>query len=305
MDKKIVFIMGAGHSGSTLLGLILGSHSRAFGLGEVVKLGKMLNKPAQTESQLCFVCQSKCEFWDERVNLDVLKRYFSSNRITRYLAQRQRNLFDYFFDWTEADMLVDFSKQVSWIKPQMEQLPRMSRTIPYVLYITRDGRAVTNSRLRKYPDSNMEQEAIRWRKNVEQMNRFYQRLPAHQKLQIAYERLATQPGTAIKETCEWLQIYYEPDMLNYWQHEHHLGPGNRGTASLIIRHQKMQTEHDFEIDAPIANERHKGHYEKMGLAIKLDLRWQQELTAEQVQIFEKVAGETNRPFIANFTTESL
>ena len=39
---KVVFIMGAGHCGSTLLDLIVGSHSNAFSLGEFKQFGSCL-----------------------------------------------------------------------------------------------------------------------------------------------------------------------------------------------------------------------------------------------------------------------
>ncbi|NJL20821.1 MAG: sulfotransferase [Leptolyngbyaceae cyanobacterium SM1_3_5] len=37
ISKKVCFIAGAGHSGSTLLGFILGSHSQGFYCGEAAK----------------------------------------------------------------------------------------------------------------------------------------------------------------------------------------------------------------------------------------------------------------------------
>lgn len=43
MIKKVVFICGAGHSGSTLLGLLLGSHSKCFYLGEANKVQYLYN----------------------------------------------------------------------------------------------------------------------------------------------------------------------------------------------------------------------------------------------------------------------
>ena len=41
MENQIVFIMGPGHCGSTLLDLILGSHSDCFSLGEVFRLSEI------------------------------------------------------------------------------------------------------------------------------------------------------------------------------------------------------------------------------------------------------------------------
>jgi hypothetical protein len=42
--------------------------------------------------------------------------------------------------------------------------------------------------------------------------------------------------------------------------------------------------------------RHGAHYDDVGLAIKLDLRWTRELTPEQLAVFDAIAGDTNKPF---------
>ena len=44
MKNKVVFIMGIGRSGSTLVELMIGSHPDCFSLGEISKLPKLLQK---------------------------------------------------------------------------------------------------------------------------------------------------------------------------------------------------------------------------------------------------------------------
>ena len=54
--------MSPGHSGSTLLDLVLGSHSQVFGLGEL----KTIFDEYQSHKgmKICGVCKQECEFWD-------------------------------------------------------------------------------------------------------------------------------------------------------------------------------------------------------------------------------------------------
>ena len=54
MDRSVVFAMGSPHSGTSLLTLILGSHSRAFALGEMEDF---------KGSARCRVCEDRCPIW--------------------------------------------------------------------------------------------------------------------------------------------------------------------------------------------------------------------------------------------------
>ena len=69
--------MACGHSGSTLLELILGSHSKAFGLGELVNLQWAVDSPHEGFPKLCHVCEGRCPFWNDRVDVRLLRRHFS------------------------------------------------------------------------------------------------------------------------------------------------------------------------------------------------------------------------------------
>lgn len=70
-QPDIVFIVGGGHSGSTLMDLIIGSSSNAFGLGEVCffnsyNYGLHDSKLYDINTRICS-CGSefeKCKFWD-------------------------------------------------------------------------------------------------------------------------------------------------------------------------------------------------------------------------------------------------
>lgn len=298
--KKVVFLMGSGHNGSTLLGLLLGSHSRIHSLGELVGLRKAADMPFPDIPKLCSICAGKCEFWNSKVDLTVLQDYFSQkdlfSALRAYANHRRRSIYESFFEWSDRHILVDFSKSPKWIELQLHQVEFWKEVKPILIYLTRDGRAVVNSYLRKYPDRTMVEETVRWKQNAEGMEKFYSECGFDTKLILSYEELATHPADVARRLCKVLEVGYEPAMLRYWEHEHHIAFGNSGTRSLVLKYQSYldrRREVQFTKAFRDIKERHGEHYEKLGLNINLDLRWKRELTEKQLEVFEFIAGETN------------
>lgn len=298
--KRVVFIMGMAHSGSTLLELILASHSHVFGLGELYALREKMSAVGQDRPRLCSICEGECDYWDHKAPYLQLARYFSNSRpfapIIRLISHYRRSLYQSLFEWFGHDILVDSSKRVPWIQRQLSPSYHWREMTPILLYITRDGRAVVNSYLRKYPEESIERVTVNWKKSVQQMNDFFQRF-RFPKYRIPYETLATEPQATAKALCTFLKIDYEPEMLQYWKHDHHPCNGNLGTRSLIYRYRaQLGTEPRGWTNArEELKTSHGDYYDQLGLAIKLDLRWKRELSRQQLEIFESIAGDLNRP----------
>jgi hypothetical protein len=159
--------------------------------------------------------------------------------------------------------------------------------------MARDGRAVVNSYLRKYPDRSVEWEAQRWKQQTEAMEAYYEQFSGD-KLMVFYEELCTQPAEVMQEVCRLLSIDFEPAMLNYWIHDHHLVGGNAGTRSLIHKYRRQFSQQEPGKPDSYAGSWHGDYYRRAELAIKLDTRWQEELTPEQLEVFEAIAGATNQ-----------
>lgn len=302
--KKVVFIMGSGHSGSTLLELVLGAHSRVFGLGELVNLYRGVDGPRDPFPRLCRICEGRCPFWNDTVEIRVLEAHFSRAGhlapIRRWVNRKSENVYQRFFGWSGKDVLIDSSKRVRWIAQQLRPRRNWKTISPVLIYLTRDGRAVVNSKLRKNPETDIRVEAREWKERVNRMNEFYANYPERQRLAIAYEEFASQPESVIRSLCDFLELDFEPGMLRFWEHEHHTTFGNAGTRSLIARFRAQSSSEEQPTAAVNALEnlrtRHGTHYDDVGLAIRLDLRWRRELTAEQLEAFEAIAGETNQPY---------
>lgn len=64
--KKLVFIASLSHSGSTILDLILGGHSRFVGLGEIVRVLRPGPTGLEKTRKLLCSCNKEmdqCVFW--------------------------------------------------------------------------------------------------------------------------------------------------------------------------------------------------------------------------------------------------
>jgi NAD-dependent dihydropyrimidine dehydrogenase PreA subunit len=294
--RKVVFIMGVGHSGSTLLELLLSSHPRVFGLGELANLRGKIDVPHPDMSHLCSICEEGCPYWNDRAQLSILKTYFSYRNPLTFLPRQgyrlYRSIYRYLFDWFDHEILIDSSKRASWIRRQLWPNYHWRTISPVLLYITRDPRGVVNSYLRKYPKARTRAVARNWKNNVQQMDHFYQQFN-HAKQRVSYETLASEPEATLCQLCDFLEIDYQPEMLAYWQHDHHLCNGNLGTRSLIYRYRA-----EFGLDGVTwqGSQRelrvnHGDYYERIGLAIKLDTRWRDELTPEQLAVINKTVGK--------------
>lgn len=152
--KKVVFMLASGHSGSTLLSLLLGSHSRAFALGEFWSVGRQMDKFTGNQPSICGICADECSFWNQPPHLAILRSYFRSSSRNRLLSKLnyhlggfRGNIYRELLEWSGADVLIDSSKAKGWPRRQLSPFWYWREVAPYLIFITRDGRAVASSYL--------------------------------------------------------------------------------------------------------------------------------------------------------------
>ncbi len=301
--RKLVFILGAGHSGSTLLDLLLGSHTKIASLGELSALGAASQRDREN---FCGICEADCPIWTPQRRPVFLKHTPAMTQtgglvgrlVARWHRRARRHymptLYNHLFDWFNVPILVDSSKLPGWIGTQIQTLAQSSTIDPLLIYNLRDGRAVVNSFYRKYNDTLAFQQVItNWKETIEQANALYAQATIP-KLKVQYERLATDPEDTLNMVCDHLGVEFQPGMLKYWEADHHILFGNAGTRSRIFAYRE-QTQGGYQ--APSApDQSHGDYYAHHHLGIQLDMRWREELNADQLQTFERLAGDLNRPF---------
>jgi hypothetical protein len=288
MKKKILFILGTAHCGSTLLSLILDSSEQCFTVGELSNLPTIYQKKQSSTQNYNFWHSQFSETEKNKLILGL-----SNARISPMIPLKLEKLFREIFNddifrpysiiqsKTSAEVIVDSTKTIYWIS-NMLQLKELKQEYDlYLLHLVRDGRAVLNSYLRKRKRMTVEQFSDLWLQRVRNNEQFFQDFNRGKKIQLAYEELATNPNDTIQKVCEFLDIKFVPDMIDYWKYEHYILSGNRGTKSLVETYK---------------NSSQSSQKNPQDLSIKLDLSWKTDLIEERLAQFYSIIGNKNKPY---------
>lgn len=241
---KLIIITGAGHSGTTLLDIILDNHSQIIGLGECEKFGPKLT---HNIGCACGAPFETCSLWSDfliqektyldkqvrdvrRKGLDTLlgrkkymfKKYTDDNVTLEEYVRHHENLYAYVQEKTGCVYVADSTKNPT----HFEVLARYSNKLDiHVIHLVRDGRAVTWSYFKRY------QKMLMYMKlwcsaNIKVM------LIAHRmnlpRLVVHYTDVSTQPEETLQKICDYLHIPFEKEMLNLRSSVHHQVGGNQG-----------------------------------------------------------------------------
>lgn len=293
--RVVVLAKGPPRAGTTLFDLVLGAHPLGFSLGELEQFGRA-DRTVARRGRLCGVCETRCPFWEERVPAGFGARWFGKSVLARRLAglASRRGLYEELFEAAgRPRFLVDSSKPVAWTDRRLADPRDWRAAEARFLLITRDGRAVLNSWRRKAPGIATEAHLDRWRRIVDDLEDAHARFTGP-KTRVAYEDLANDPEAVAARLARFAGVEPDPLMTRYWEADHHLIGGNVGTRSLILRH-RAEREGGAIPFAPSSAAK-TAYYEAQGLAIRLDERWRDELPEADLETFERLAGERNRPY---------
>ena len=235
--KKLLYIASLPHSGSTLLDLMLGGHSRCIGLGEIARF---LERDLENSRQAICSCgntMDDCAFWGQ-----VASRLVSGTEQLA-LTDKYLQVFEVFDEmFGEEYLLIDSSKHL----PPLEILHRILPENIAVLFLMKDVRSATISRIdnmrRKGTKSRRSRvESVpayifwQWYLRNQKMQRFFlqRNLPV---FQMGYEELCLYPDLMMQKVCEFLELEMEPAMCSLQQSGSHVMRGNR------MRYQKEKSE---------------------------------------------------------------
>lgn len=228
MSNKVVFIASLGHSGSTLLDLILGSHQEIIGLGEVGRSVASTNNAADQQNQICSCGQaaSECKFWGE-----VLTKLVHQTGATE--QHRYEIVLDSFSRrFGSKKILVDSSKYLHWLK----HLSKVDGLDLRVIFLIRDVRsfaisAIDNAYRKRAAGMNYRSTGAfkafrRWHHENHKIVSYLAsaNLPF---TWIGYEELCLAPDQIIPKICHFLNIPFEQRMLELAHSSSHVIRGNR------------------------------------------------------------------------------
>jgi hypothetical protein len=253
---RVVLIVGVGHSGSTLLDLILGSHSRVVGVGELIDFDKV----SQLDSLCaCWRRMSTCRFWTE-----VMRRLPGHQAATPFMLQPPNAasaeviantvaLYRSIEQTASARYVVDSSKR--WRRARV--LSQQSTLDVRAIHLLRDGRGVGYSHARR--GESFEDAVTYWGDANLAIRCWLDEVGHPPFITLRYEDLVTDPEGTIGMVCSFLALPWEAGILNFFSVEHHNISGN------LMR--------------LVGDE-----------AIVLDEAWRQVLTSQELATFERLVG---------------
>jgi hypothetical protein len=271
VNTGVVFMGAAWYAGSTLLGVMLGAHPSIFYTGEATKTRFFDDPGVVLKKRVCRLCGAACTIWGD---LHV---------------EPGEDLYEVLSRRTGRPIVFDSSKGMNWIKPNVAALRDV---VPLrLIVLTRDGRAVVNSRLRKKTQFSAREHTAAWVKQMRDIEELASGWPGpvHR---LRYEELTSRPAPTLRALADFLGVAFDPAMLNPWDSDQHPLGGNAGPLLLLLR-ERARSPIPGVINP---DDKTRERYDTHPPGIVLDLRWKRELTTDDLAAFEEVAGEINRAY---------
>jgi len=263
---RLVYILGFGRSGSTLLDMLLGSLDGICSVGEVWALGRWV---IQDRACSCNYPVSRCPIWAPITELlpsvvGSLDLFFRQNEpyrnrlvevlglaneqlLFRKYLDGQKNfarswylIFTYLAKITGAEIFVDSSKM-------LDRLARLGTSDYFdvkVIHLVRHGLALVDGARRAHQRGVYKKRVIPPRlilgwaiEAIHQVRFLKTMLKPDQVLTVDYRNLATYPHNTLANICEFLGRQFNPRIVDppspkyVFRQAHHLIGGNRLKAS--------------------------------------------------------------------------
>lgn len=236
------FIVGSGRCGTTLLRRMLQVSPRIHICPESYVLGQAIN---------LFRKYAHVLNWREMVHL-ILARYayrqgaYALNIPLRDLANRlvdipkeKRSLaliIDSFYRYYGDRMGQTFERWGEKSTTNTFHVPRIFRVFPNAqfIHLLRDGLDVAHSFVQVGLQPDVESAARRWQWTVRLVRRFARAHPEIT-LELRYEDLVQRPADVLRTTCQFLDIEFDPAMIEATEHTASMGdvPFHRHHANVM------------------------------------------------------------------------
>jgi len=302
MQANLIYIVGPGRSGSTLLDLLLNNHPQIQSLGEFHRLTLF----ARTNQDPC-TCGKRilqCPFWqsvqqaaqkklkvgpdvplittlDPMIRPDAVSSFvnvlqlfslylgnLSLHRLSNIMGGRPHSeAVKNFYFWYDTIRQVTGSQIIVDSTKEPRRLKLLYLHAPRrmkIISMVRDGRAVVASWLRRNPHRSMEILAKSWIAARRRTTWMLMSIPKENMMVVKYEALCRNPKGVMQNVCSFLEVPFMQRVLTLRKDISHNISGN-----------------------PM-------RFRKSEFKIELDERWQTELKEEELKTFANIAGSWNR-----------
>jgi len=211
---RIIYITSLGHSGSTLLDVLLNQHQKLQSVGEIMFFDEWMSNDLLCS---CGTMIKKCPFWAKAISEnipalgDMDAHGYNDNSFLLFKAISNIN---------HSTAIVDSSKS-----PQrLMRLLSDPRFDVKVIHLVRNGLAVTNSLRKSHarPGTSNEQMTIatpaykgmlRWLRRNKSIERISKTMGDEKMLRVRYEDLCLQPEQVLQNICSFVGIDFDPAIL--------------------------------------------------------------------------------------------
>lgn len=220
---KVIYIVGAGNSGSTIFSMALGGHCDITSIGEITGIYRRARL-----GELCS-CGTKilnCSFWRDIILSTNQDKFFNAEGCyeDRLGAEESVQLYRRVAGKTGTKVIVDASKDSRRLINLSRNSPVDIQIIP--VFLVRDGRAYIYSMRRRNAVGRRYTLSIfalwRWTLlNTKSLLALYLSGLRKISVRINYARFAAKPTEELAKVCEAVDLEYEEGMLDFWSQPHH------------------------------------------------------------------------------------
>jgi hypothetical protein len=235
----VIFILGSGHCGATLLDMLLDSHSKMCGIGE-------LHAGRATSICTCGKSASECMIWQHALGPLPWKEQGIFKSKTDYLFDRgiyrcakgrpvpiddaqfiamNLQMFRTLLSDRGKSIIVDSSKEVE----RAELLSSSPEIKPIIIHLVRDGRSATWTYISKY--KKLMPYFYMWTLSnlkIEILRRRFKRLSGERGkfIYLRFSDLINDTEKTLRWLCDEIDVTFEPRILLFDEQEHHQIEGN-------------------------------------------------------------------------------
>ena len=236
---QVVYIAARSYSGSTLLDLLISSHSEAAGVGELRMLSERKRRAGLRRNDRPCTCGAKlrtsCAFWRavfDRTTQEVGRGF---DDLDVFDDTHNHAVLDAIHACSGARFLVDSSKR----NDRLERLLADDTLDVRTIHLVRDPRAQVYGHIKR--GESLAEAAQAYRRETRKTRRL---LRGRDHLVVRYERLTREPRTELSRVMDWLGVDFQEAQLDWTAHVHHHLAGNRmrfGGSAEILRDDRWRS----------------------------------------------------------------